>query len=175
MGKLKPQEDITQWCLKSHFFDEVMKLPKEVKIEKIRFELGSTMKKHSLPIPPNLKKLGVSYMRESHPSFEVEGTFEFPKRADYEKAADELCTEVNMKRNTLRVKRLVLSVKGNRGVFARTSKTIKGEEKSERKTVLGMFEWEGNANEIAKALSAGKFACKFEKHTVTSVFCEELS
>ena len=184
MGKLSKKQGkkvakgeatpIMQYCIKSHFFDEVMKLPEAVKIVELVFETGFAMKRMSEPITTKLADHGVTAMRKTDPSMEVEGKLT-GTRNKMKTDIKAICDETGLNPKTVRVRRLVIDVKENQGHFARMTKMVPAGEdgKPRRLTVLGLLRWDGDENAIAKACSAKKFNCKYDTQIVRTVICEE--
>lgn len=164
---------ITQHCIKSHFFDEVMKLPKAVKILSVQFEAGFAIKRLSQPVSATMNGWGVTAIRKSDPSVEVEGRLS-GARAAMKANILAITGALRLKSNTVRVKRMVVSVGKNIGTFHRMQKLIPGDDnKISRKTVLGLVKWEGSEKAIAKACHTNPFNCKYTTQVIRTVLCEE--
>ena len=58
-------------------------------------------------------------------------------------------------------------------VLGRTMKAVETDGKISKETVLGLFSYKGDKNEIIRALSATKFKCKYTVQPVRTVICEE--
>lgn len=180
MLKLKKKETtvvpkvITQHCIKSHFFNEVMKLPEDVTITSIVFECGFAIKRQSQQIPVALAGCGVSAIRKSDPSMEVEGKLT-GKRSRMIKDIATICKELDLKTNTVRVKRMTLTVGNDLGVFQRMQKMLPSEtnDKLKRVTVLGLVKWDGDEVKIANTCNAKAFKCKYDTQIIRTVICEE--
>ena len=169
---IKPKT-ITQHCIKARFFEEVMKLPTEVKITSIDFDLGFTMKRLSEPVPSVLINAGVTALRKTTPSVEVTGRLT-GTRTSMTKHVKTICDKLELKTNTVRVRRMTVQVGKNVGVFVRMTKKIPySDEKLRRTTVLGLVKWEGSEAAIAKACNTNKFKCKYDVQTIRTVICEE--
>jgi hypothetical protein len=164
---------MVQYCIKSHFFDEVIKLPEEVRIVSLQFEVGFAIKRLSQPIPLALVKCGITAIRKSDPSLEVEGRLT-GSRASMVTAVNSICKAIELRRNTVRVKRMVVKVGDNEGVFHRMQKKLRGDDsKVHRVTVLGLVKWTGDEEEIVQACNANPYHCKFDTHVVHTVLCDE--
>jgi hypothetical protein len=167
---------ITQHCIKSHFFEEVMKLPDTVKIISISFEFGFAIKRMSQIVPTSMAKCGVNAVRTSDPSFEVEGKL-VGSRKHMKECVAKICQRFNLNPKTFRVKRMQVTVgKGdkNHGVFHRMQKLIPGDDdKVSRRTVLGLVRWEGSESAIASACHTNPFKCKYDTQIIRTVLCEE--
>lgn len=166
------QKAVVQHCIRSHFFDEVMRLPNAVKITSIFFEVGFAIKRLSQPVPTALVNRGVTAIRKSDPSVEVDGRVTGSRK---KMTADvrTICNALRLNTNTVRVKRMTVQVGKNIGVFHRMQKVVPEGDKMSRKTVLGLVKWEGNENEIAKACNTNKFKCRFDTQVIRTVICEE--
>ncbi len=167
---------IIQHCIKSHFFDEVMKLPTTVKIIAINFEVGFAIKRMSQPISEVLVNAGVTYVCKSDPSLEISGRLT-GSRASMKANLDLVCERSGLNRKTVRVKRMeVVCGKNdkNQGIFHRMTKKLAGpDDKVERHVVLGLIKWDGDENAIARACSTNKYKCKFDTQVIRTVLCEE--
>lgn len=165
---------ITQYCIKGHFFNEVMELPDDVKIVQIQFEVGFAIKRLSQPIPLALAKCGITAIRKSDPSLEVEGRLT-GARSSMLTNINAICKAIELKRNTVRVKRMVVKVGENEGVFHRVQKLIPGDDnKVSRRTVLGLVKWNGDEEAIAAACNANAFQCKYDTQMIRTVLCDEV-
>lgn len=173
MTTIKPKP-ITQHCIKSHFFAEVMmNLPKAVKITSIQFEVGFAIKRLSRPITASMANCGVSAVRKSEPSVEIDGHLVGTRDA-MKKNVKTICDNFGLKTNTVRVKRMTIEVGKMLGVFHRMQKTVPaGDDKVGRRTVLGLVKWEGDEDKIAKACHTNPFKCSYTVQTVRTVLCEE--
>lgn len=163
---------ITQHCIKSHFFEEVIRLPKEIKIVNIVFEVGFAIKRLSQPVPAKLEGCGVRAIRKSDPSVEVDGQLA-GSRKHMAECVHTICNSLGLKANTVRVKRMTVDVGKNRGVFHRMQKLMPEGEKVTRKTVLGLIKWDGSEVAIAKACHTKPFMCTYTTQLVRTVLCEE--
>ena len=170
---MKPKV-ITQHCIKSHFFNEVMRLPATVKIVSIQFEVGFAIKRLSQPVSTLLTNCGVTAVRKSDPSVEVEGRLT-GSRANMVKNIGIICKQLGLKTNTVRVKRMTVQVGESLGVFHRMQKMIPGDdEKVRRMTVLGLVKWtDGKEKSIANACHTNTFKCQYTTQMVRTVLCEE--
>lgn len=167
---------ITQHCIKSHFFDEVMKLPATVKIIAINFELGFSIKRMSQVIPEAMANAGVTYICQSDPSLEITGRLT-GSRAKMKRDVATICRRAGLDQKTVRVKRMeVATGAGDKhsGVFHRMTKKLAGpDDKVERHVVLGLIKWDGDEKAIARACSTNKYKCKFDTQVIRTVLCEE--
>ena len=167
---------ITQHCIKSHFFNEVMDLPKDVKIISIQFEVGFAIKRLSRPVPTKMVGLGVTAVVQSDPSVEITGRLT-GSRTSMKSAIVDICKQYDLKTNSVRVKRMqVASGKNdkNMGVFHRMTKMIPDDEgKAKRNVVLGLVKWDGSETDVANACNTNPFSCKYDIQTVRTVICEE--
>ena len=169
--RMKPQ---SQWCLKTTYFDEIMALPDTVEIEALSFIVGVTMKSHAKQIPATLKKLGVTYLRETAVSLESQGRFENMSRADMIKNITKICNSLGLKYSTVRVRSMNVKVGNDTAIFRITTKAMHPEEDKRKKLkVLGMSSHTGNANNIISAISATKFQCTFDVVPIRTVICSE--
>ncbi len=167
---------ITQHCIKNHFFNEVMELPKDVKIISLQFEVGFAIKRLSRPVPTKMSDLGVTAVRQSDPSVEIEGRL-VGTRTSMKSAIKDICDKYDLKTNTVRVKRMQVATgkdDKNLGVFHRMTKMIPDDEgKTRRNTVLGLVKWDGSETGIANACRTNSFSCKYDIQTIRTVICEE--
>ena len=85
-----------------------MQLPKDVNIESIIFEVGFAIKRHSQPIPTLLSGHGVTAIRKSDPSVEVDGKLT-GTRAGMKSCVGVICKSLDLKANTVRVKRMTVT------------------------------------------------------------------
>ena len=169
---MKPKV-ITQHCIRSYFFDEVMRLPEEIKIVSVQFEVGFAIKRLSQPVPKAMALCGVSTIRKSDPSVEVEGKL-VGTRAQMSTKITDVCKTLSLKKNTVRVKRMVVKIGANEGVFHRMQKMIPGDDnKVARRTVLGLVKWTGSETIIAKACHTNVFKCQYSTQIIRTVLCEE--
>lgn len=172
MATSKPKV-ITQHCIKSHFFDEVIKLPVGVKIIAVNFEVGFAIKRMSQVVPERLVEAGVTYICKSDPSLELNGRLT-GTRAQMKQAAALICEAAGLNPKTMRVKRMEVAVGKNIGVFHRMTKKIPAaDDKVERHVVLGLIKWEGDENAIARACSTKPYQCKFDTQLIRTVLCSE--
>lgn len=167
---------ITQYCIKSHFFNEVIKLPTDVKILSINFEIGWAMKRMSQSIPTQQASNGVTYACKTDPSMEVSGKL-VGSRASMKTCIDDICAHYGLNPNTVRVKRMEVAVGKNdkhTGVFHRMTKKVTGDDgKISQIRVLGLIKWDADEIAIAKAVQAHPYKCKFTTQAVRTVMCEE--
>ena len=167
---------IIQHCIKSHFFNEVIKLPTAVKIIAINFEVGFAIKRMSQTIPKKMADAGVTYICKSDPSLEISGRLT-GSRSRMSLDVNTICKIAGLNPNTVRVKRLEVAVgvgDKNQGVFHRmTKKLAAADDKVERHVVLGLIKWDGDENAIARACSTKKYKCKFDTQIIRTVLCEE--
>jgi hypothetical protein len=175
MGKTTAKP-ITQYCIKSHFFNEVIKLPKEVKIVSINFEIGWAMKRMSQNIPQNMAGCGVTYACKTDPSMEVTGKL-VGSRKNMSDCIDLICAHYGLNPKTVRVKRMEVATGNNDkhlGVFHRMTKKITGDDgKISQIRVLGLIKWDTDEIAIARAVQAHPYKCKFTTQAVRTVMCEE--
>lgn len=169
---------VTQFAINGHFFQEIMQLPKQVNIVELRFELGFAIKRHSMPIDPTMAGYGVTGLRRTEPSIEVDGLLK-GTRDNMKKCAKAICEEYGQRLECMRVKRLKVTVNNKEGTFNRTTKLLPvGDEgKIQRRRVLGLDKWEGGpAGEklIAKGCSASEYSCKYSTQVVRTVVCDEI-
>lgn len=167
---------IIQHCIKSHFFDEVMKLPTAVKIIAINFEVGFAIKRMSQVIPQKMADAGVTYICKSDPSLEINGRLT-GRRARMKLDVNTICKGAGLNPNTVRVKRMEVAVGAgdkNQGIFHRMTKKLAGpDDKVERHVVLGLIKWDGDESSIARACSTKKYKCKFDTQLIRTVLCEQ--
>ena len=167
---------ITQYCIKSHFFDEVMKLPTAVKIIAINFELGFAIKRMSQVIPQKMSDNGVTYICKSDPSLEIAGRLT-GSRSSMKTAVLAIAKDAGLNPKTVRVKRMEVAVGANdkhQGIFHRMTKKLAGpDDKIERHVVLGLIKWDGDEKTIAKACTTNAYRCKFDTQVIRTVLCEE--
>lgn len=175
MATAKPKV-ITQHCIRSHFFDEVMKLPASVKIISINFEVGFSIKRMSQVISKKMADAGVTNICKSDPSVEIAGRLT-GSRARMKVDVDTICKEAGLNPKTVRVKRMQVAVGANdknMGVFHRMTKKIPAaDDKVERHVVLGLIKWDGDEKAIARACATNPYKCKFDTQIIRTVLCEE--
>jgi len=167
---------IIQHCIKSHFFEEVMKLPPSVKIIAINFEVGFAIKRMSQVIPKKMADAGVTYICKSDPSLEISGRLT-GSRSRMSLDAHTVCKLAGLNPKTVRVKRMEVAVGAkdkNQGVFHRMTKKLAGpDDKVERHIVLGLIKWDGDESAIARACATKKYKCKFDTQIIRTVLCEQ--
>jgi hypothetical protein len=167
---------IIQHCIKSHFFNEVIKLPASVKIIAINFEVGFAIKRMSQVIPQSMADAGVTYICKSDPSIEINGRLT-GTRARMKLDILSICKDAGLNPNTVRVKRMEVATglrDKHQGVFHRMTKKLAGpDDKVERHVVLGLIKWDGDESVIAQACSTKKYKCKFDTQMIRTVLCEE--
>jgi len=172
-GKITPKE-ITQFCLPEVRVIEVLKmLPKKVKIVSLAFESGIAVKRVKKPVSIALEKCGVRTINETDPSLCVYGIWT-GSREKMKEDLDLICNELGIPINTVRVKRMEVTVGKNAGTFHKIQKHVEGDdEKLRRQTVLALVKWDGQEKAVAQACNANTFACKYDIQTIRTVICKE--
>jgi hypothetical protein len=168
--KTKP---INQYCIKGHFLEEILGcIPEKVKIDEVAFEVGFAIKRMTISASSSLKAKGVTSVRSTEPSVEVEGKL-YGSRKQILSNAKDICSAYSLNPKTVRIKRMLVSCNGNTGVLHRMTKMIPDKERVRRVAVLGLVKWEGDEKALASSLTASTFICRYDTQIVRIVLCEE--
>ena len=167
-------KDLFQYCILENYVTEVLALPKSVCIEQITFSIGFSLKGIVTNVPKELAQLGVTYLREPTASMEAQGILVGTRKEMYTNAV-EICKRLSLDVRHMRVKRLVISYKGNKFSFVRMTKIMAGDDNNtQRIKVLGLTVTKATDKEInavVKELNAKKVQCRYDVKTVQTVLC----
>jgi len=172
--KSKP---LYQWCIRETYVSELEKLPKELTVEGITFEIGFSLKRVVSTIPAKMRELGVVSLREPTASMEAYGLLT-GSRSTLFANAKEICKELHLDYRHMRARRFIVSLNGTKAYFTRMTKAMDtGEEnKTHRIKVMGLVKVEGsdaNVNKIIQLLTAKKIHCTYSVKPITTVICTE--
>lgn len=174
MVKEKEKKPIYQWCIKTTYFNEVMQLPKDVKIVSLSFEVGFSLKREVSVVPKALANLGVTYMRQPTASVEARGILSGKSRAQMKTTMQSICTELQLPIKHVRIIRMEVGTKEGTATFTRMTKKIEiGDGKTEMMKVLGIVRSDGDESNIINLCGAKKFVCKYDTQLVRTVICSE--
>ena len=166
---------LTQYCLDSQYVLETLKsLPNDVKVETLRFRIGTSHKSKRLTIPNKLSRLGVRYYRTSVPKLEAIGHFVSMTRTKMKEFIHNIAQEMgDTDVQKACVETMTVSHKGVNASFARVKKEIRPDDTDQRKKlhVLGLTTHEGNLVDLLKALSLTKYACKIDIRPTRVITC----
>jgi len=156
---------------------ELLKLPKDLTFESITFEIGFSLKRTVTTIPPALRSLGVSSLREPTTSVEAYGTLT-GSRATIESNVKEICRSLHLDLRHMRSRRFIVSYGSTKAHFTRMTKLMDtGEDnKTHRLKVMGLVKHEGTDKEMDKIISlltAKKIHCTYSVKPLTTVVCTE--
>jgi hypothetical protein len=168
-----------QYCIDAVHFTEVLnRIPSEVTINKLLFEIGNPLGKLREDPGVKLKALGVNYIRRPHDRKEYNGSFEGISRSKMTQNVKEICKEVNVLISDVRVVGLHIEHKDVKAYFKRVKKDIRPDTTDQRKklTLLGMESYEGEKiSGLIAALSLDKYSCVYTPIDGIRIVCAKVT
>lgn len=174
----KKDTKLFQYCIREHRIEEVLQIDKDITIEELTFEVGMSYRRMNRAIPPALRELGVTLIREPAMTIEAGGLLS-GARSTIKRNALTICKELGLDVRYMRVKRLRVSWKNDHMTFTRLSKNMAKPDGAgtERVPMLGLVLRDDlnpkSVNEVIKRLGADKINCKYDVTTFRTVICSK--
>jgi len=165
-----------QFCLDGYLVWEVLKMiPRNVHILGANVELGTHFASRKIPTPNALKKLGVSWMRETTPAKSCALVFDEVDRSTLEGNTKKVAEAMDIDYKKAIFRRLLLGNNEANGNFIRCTKEIKPDETDLRKKlkVMGLREATGKIQGLLADLSAQKYVCDFKIVEYKTAICRK--
>lgn len=164
-----------------HFIEEqnikdlINNLSNRLTIKELAWEGWNKSSWSKLYVSEELKKLGVTYARETGMRKNVAGVFRNVGRKKMLESLNKIIKKYDVE--TMQVRRMVLTLDGKHStIFSRTKKDIRLPNDRRRKmTIFGLVGIVGeHAMKVLEEVSAKKIACQFIKIETHQVVCSEI-